>query len=172
MTQWKVTVDGKEFNLVKDDGKFQVDGNPAEADAVRIRGNELHIIRDGKSYTAEVIEFFPKEKKLTLKVNGNEYVVDIKDKLDILLQQMGMTKRAAAALGNLAAPMPGKVLRVDVTEGQPLKKGEPVLILEAMKMENTIKSPGNGTVKRVLVKQGDAVEKGTVMVEMADALIR
>ena len=63
--------------------------------------------------------------------------------------------------------MPGKVLRVDVQEGQELKKSDSVLILEAMKMENAIKSPGNGVVKKILVKQGDAVEKGMVMVEMA-----
>ena len=62
--------------------------------------------------------------------------------------------------------MPGLVLSVEARIGQEVKKGDAVLILEAMKMENVIKSPGEGVIKKILVKQGQAVEKGLVLVEL------
>ena len=166
MPHWKVTVNGKEYDVANDNGKLSLGGSAVELDVASIRANEFHVIRDNKTYTVEIIEQIPAEKKLIIKVNGNEYAVSVKDKLDLLLQQMGMTKQASQSVGNIKAPMPGKVLRIDAQEGQQLKKGDAVLILEAMKMENAIKSPGDGKVKKILVKQGDAVEKGTVMVEM------
>lgn len=166
MQHWKVTVNGKEYDVANDNGKLSLNGNALKLDVARIRSNEFHVIRENKSYTVEIIEQIPGGKKLTIKVNGNDYAVSVKDKLDLLLQQMGMTKQASQSVGNIKAPMPGKVLRVDAQEGQQLKKGDAVLILEAMKMENAIKSPGEGRVKKILVRQGDAVEKGTVMVEM------
>jgi len=166
MQLWKVIINGKEYAIENDNGKFTLNGKAVELDIARIRANEFHVLHENKSFNVEVVDQSPAEKKLTIKVNGNEYAVTVKDKLDLLLQQMGMTKQAALTVGNIKAPMPGKVLRVDVQEGQQLKKGDAVLILEAMKMENTIKSPCDGTVKKILVKQGDAVEKGTVLVEM------
>lgn len=166
MALWKVTVNGKEYDIEKQDGKFLLNGKPLELDIARIRSKEFHVLRDNKSYNVEVVEQQTGEKKLTIKVNGNEYAVELKDKFDLLLQQMGMTKQASNSVGNIKAPMPGKVLRVDAKEGVEIKKGDAVLILEAMKMENAIKSPGDGKVKKILVKQGDAVEKGMVMVEM------
>lgn len=166
MPLWKATVNGKEYAIENDNGKFTLNENAVEVDIAHIRAKTFHIIRENKTYNVEVVEQLPGEKKLTIKVNGNEYVVELKDKFDLLLQQMGMTKQASLSVGNIKAPMPGKVLRVDAQEGQQLKKGDSVLILEAMKMENAIKSPGDGKVKKILVKQGDAVEKGTVMIEM------
>lgn len=166
MANWKVMVNGKEYDIVTDNENFIVNGKPVELAIAKIREREFHVLRDNLSYNAEVTEFNKAEKRLTVKVNGNEYEVTLKDKFDLLLQQMGMTKSAAQAVGELKAPMPGKVLRVDVNEGQEMKKGDSVLILEAMKMENAIKSPGDGKVKKIYVKQGDAVEKGMVMVEL------
>lgn len=166
MPHWKVTVNGKEYDVANDNRQLLLNGNAVELNIAHIRSSEFHVIRDNKTYTVEIIEQIPGEKKLTIKVNGNEYVVAVKDKLDLLLQQMGMSRQAAQSVGSIKAPMPGKVLRVDVQEGQQLKKGDAILILEAMKMENAIKSPGEGKVKKILVKQGDAVEKGAVLVDV------
>ena len=63
--------------------------------------------------------------------------------------------------------MPGLILKVLVTEGQEIKKGDPVLILEAMKMENVFKAPGDAIVKTIKYKAGEAVEKGAILVELA-----
>jgi biotin carboxyl carrier protein len=65
------------------------------------------------------------------------------------------------------APMPGMVLRVEVVPGQEVQEGDPLLVLEAMKMENNLKSPASGTIKSVHVEAGKAVEKGAVLVVFA-----
>lgn len=70
----------------------------------------------------------------------------------------------AAGSTSVEAPMPGKVLAVKAAVGQAVKYGDPVIIMEAMKMETEIVAPADGTISQILVKAGDAVETGTVMV--------
>jgi acetyl/propionyl-CoA carboxylase alpha subunit len=72
----------------------------------------------------------------------------------------------AAADGSLHAPMPGTVLRVDVREGQEVAAGEPLVVLEAMKMELAVSAPADGTVTAVLVAAGDLVARGQALVEL------
>jgi len=76
-----------------------------------------------------------------------------------------MTNGAAAKINNIKAPMPGLVIDLKVTTGDTVKAGDPLLILEAMKMENILKSPGDGTIKNVKIKKGESVEKGQVLIE-------
>lgn len=166
MSHWKATVNSKEYDISFDSGSFTLNGKPQAVEIAEIRKNEFSVLASSRSYHAEVVEFHRSEKRVVVQVNGNEYAVELKDKFDLLLQQMGMHKRAVHSAGSLQAPMPGKVLRVDVKQGQQVKKGESILILEAMKMENAIRAPGDGIVKRIHVKAGDAVEKGCVLVEM------
>ena len=77
------------------------------------------------------------------------------------------TDSGAEAL-ELVAPMPGKVLSVEIGEGQEVGEGDPLLVLEAMKMENVLKSPRSGKVKGISAVAGTAVEKGAVLVTFAD----
>lgn len=166
MAHWKAYVHGKEFDITIDNGSYLLNGKPLQLDVAEVRQGEFSVIKDSASYTVEVVNLNREEKKCLVKVNDNEYEIELKGRMDLLLLQMGMNKQASHASGSLKAPMPGKVLRVDVKEGQPVRKGDPVLILEAMKMENAIKASGEATVKTIRVKAGDAVEKGQVMVEM------
>jgi biotin carboxyl carrier protein len=76
-----------------------------------------------------------------------------------------MEASSTAKIRNVKAPMPGLVLRIEVQPGQEVEKDTPLLILEAMKMENVIKSPGSGRVKSIPVQQGIAVEKSAVLIE-------
>ena len=69
-------------------------------------------------------------------------------------------------MGEIHAPMPGLVLEINVSEGQEVEKGDPLLILEAMKMENVIKAPGNGIIKKIHVEKGNPVEKNELLVEL------
>ena len=104
-------------------------------------------------------------KKLKVKSNGKIYGIEIKDELDQLIESMGMELEDAGAETDVVAPMPGLVLEVSVSEGDEVKKGDPLLILEAMKMENVIKSPGDATISKVNVQPKDTVEKGFVLIE-------
>jgi pyruvate carboxylase subunit B len=100
---------------------------------------------------------------------GRTWPVEIVDERTRSLRQMVGTKKpvGAGGAGAVRAPMPGLVLRLEVEEGQTVLAGDGLLVLEAMKMENEIRSSEAGVVKRILVRAGQAVEKGAVLVELA-----
>ncbi|MBI3511745.1 MAG: biotin/lipoyl-binding protein [Bacteroidetes bacterium] len=128
------------------------------------KSNRFHVLRDHKSYEVEIVKADVAAKTLTVKVNGHSYSLNIKDKYDELLHSLGMDKLHSAKVNELKAPMPGLVLDVVVNEGQLVKKGDALVVLEAMKMENILKSPADVTVKKISVKKGTAVEKNQVLV--------
>jgi biotin carboxyl carrier protein len=85
----------------------------------------------------------------------------------MLLEQMGMSAASLTKINNIKAPMPGLILSLSVQPGDAVHKGDTVLILEAMKMENVIKSPADGTIKTVRIIRGQTVEKNQVLVEFS-----
>jgi biotin carboxyl carrier protein len=104
---------------------------------------------------------------MSILVNGVKQEVNIKDKYDNLLSELGMDKMLSTKANIVKAPMPGLVLRIIAKEGDAVKKGDAILVLEAMKMENVIKADGEGIIKRICVSEKQAVEKNTVLVELA-----
>jgi Acetyl/propionyl-CoA carboxylase, alpha subunit len=98
-------------------------------------------------------------------VNGRHYPVILKDKFDVLLEKMGMNSNAGAKVNHVRAPMPGLIISLKVKNGDEVKTGDTLLILEAMKMENIIKAPGDAIVKSVKVSMGQGVEKNQVLIE-------
>jgi biotin carboxyl carrier protein len=90
--------------------------------------------------------------------------VKVKDRFDLLLQSMGMDALATKKVNELKAPMPGLVLDVRVKVGDVIKKGEPLVVLEAMKMENVLKSVADVTIKKIAIEKGNAVEKNQVLI--------
>ena len=92
----------------------------------------------------------------------NQTLLDDKGMV-MLMEQMGISASAASKHEQLKAPMPGKVLEIKVSVGQEVKQGEPLLILEAMKMENVLKASHDVTVAEINIKQGDTVDKGQVL---------
>ncbi len=157
--------DKHEFTINKDNGNLQLNGQPVDWDVEVTGQHTFSIMWNQEHYDAEVQSFDKKAKKVRVKVNNNIYEMDVKDEFDLLLEKMGMHQGAGAKLNELKSPMPGLVLDVMVTSGQEVKKGDPLLILEAMKMENVLKSPGEGVVKEVAVTSGDAVEKNALLIE-------
>jgi biotin carboxyl carrier protein len=99
-------------------------------------------------------------------VNGNIFEVQLRDQYDELLQALGMDEVAGKKTGDLKAPMPGLVVSVAVTEGDEVKKGDTLVVLEAMKMENSLKAAGNAMVKKILVHKGMTVEKNQVLIQL------
>ncbi len=143
---------------------FDLDENAAsDLDIVEIHQGGFHILKDSISYNAEVVKADYEEKAFTIKVNGQLYEVKVQDKFDLLLQQLGMSNAGSKQVKELKAPMPGLILDIKVTEGQAVQKGDPLIILEAMKMENIIKAPADGTVKQIKARKGDSVEKNQVL---------
>ncbi|MBK8364577.1 MAG: biotin/lipoyl-binding protein [Bacteroidetes bacterium] len=160
----KVTVADKSFNVESENGSFSIDNKAFNADVLEFREGKFHILQDNRSYTAEIISFDKDEKSFEIKVNSNIYIVKVQDRFDQLLKQMGIDATAGKKVNDIKAPMPGMVLQVMVESGQQIKKGDAIVVLEAMKMENILKSPSDGVVKTVKVIKGDKVEKNQVMV--------
>jgi len=84
--------------------------------------------------------------------------------MDLLLEKMGIANLETVQVNDLKAPMPGLILDILVTPGQTVKKGDQLLILEAMKMENVLKAPGDGVVASIEVEKGKSVEKGQILI--------
>jgi biotin carboxyl carrier protein len=164
---YQIKVNGKEARDVAADAEgVVIDGKKTDWDMRRLPDGTYHILAEGKSYHAILEHLDPDQKRMTLRINNNTYQLDIREPIDLLLQKMGLNVAADRKAEPIKAPMPGLVLKVLVAEGQNLKKGDPVLILEAMKMENVFKAPADAMVKAVKIKEGQAVEKGMVLIEL------
>lgn len=114
-----------------------------KVDNISVNGNEVHF-----------------------SVNGTFLTANVKDEDDLLLEMLGFTSNNKSSAGTLAAPMPGKVLELLVSENDEVEAGQPVLILEAMKMENELKAPAAGIVEKILVSENDNVEKKQPLLEI------
>ena len=163
---FRATVDEQDtFEITFSDNQPVLNGELMGWNLVRLNDRQFHILHKDRSFSAEVLSVDASEKTVSLKINQSVHVVRLKDRFDLLLEQMGMESGGKSKVNDIKAPMPGLILSVSVRTGDPVRKGDSVLILEAMKMENVIKAPGDGTVRVVRVNQGDRVEKNQVLVE-------
>ena len=164
MYQFKVN-DKYSFETEKTGNRLSINKQSANADIKLISAGIYHIIEANQSYNIDVVNFNRIDKTAEIKVNNNTYVIKAKDQFDILLDKLGLSSLSSLKVSEIKAPMPGMVLKVFVTEGQEVKKGDNLFVLEAMKMENIIKSPGDVTIKSIKIKPGDKVEKGQIMIQ-------
>ncbi len=146
---------------------FSIDKKEAAvADLIQKSPTEFNIIKDHRSVNATLLNSDATGKKLTIDVDGEIYNVEIKDELDQMLDVMGFGIATTKQIKEVKAPMPGMVLEIVVSDGQEVNEGEKILILGAMKMENSILVQADAKIKRVAVSVGQAVEKGQVLVEL------
>lgn len=106
-------------------------------------------------------------KEITFSLNGTFLTASVKDGQDLLLEKLGFKSELEASIGDLKAPMPGKILDILVNEGTEVALGDPVMILEAMKMENELKAPADGILETLHVEKGDNVEKNQLLLEIS-----
>jgi len=158
----QATVNGKSTHTI-DRGK--IDGVEYEWDILTLDDHGFHILKDNQSYRATVVNINHEEKTMLININGNDYEISIKDKYDLLLQQMGISSKSSATINNFKAPMPGLIREIITSAGAEVSRGDILLILEAMKMENALKSPRDGKIKKINITVGNAVEKGQILLE-------
>jgi len=161
-----IKVNEQEFIFDLISGNAILDGKPVNAYTVKLAPNKYHVIINHKSYNIELLEKSENGKTMRILVNGIKQEIAIKDKYDALLSQLGMDKLMTTKNNNIKAPMPGLVLRIMAKVGDQVKKGDALLVLEAMKMENIIKADGEGIVKRIAVEPKQVVEKNTLLIEL------
>ncbi|MEM7107319.1 MAG: biotin/lipoyl-containing protein [Bacteroidota bacterium] len=158
-------IEDREYSITFDQKGITLNDAPFAWDLKKLDETSYHIIKEGRSYNVQVESWDRHEKTAQLKINGKPVIVAVKDKLDLLLAELGMDKLSSSQINDVKAPMPGLILSLSVEEGQEVKKGDPLLILEAMKMENVIKSPSDGVIKLIKASQGDSVEKNQVLIQ-------
>lgn len=134
-------------------------------DAVKMDHSKFHVLKNHKPYTAEIIAADFISKKYTVKVNNKIYEVAIEGSLALLIKGLGIERGRNKVVNDIKAPMPGLVLEINVEVGQIVKKNDLLLILEAMKMENSFLSPRDGVIKSIVVTKGVAVDKGQLLIE-------
>jgi biotin carboxyl carrier protein len=162
---YSVNIKNSVFQVEKSKEKILVDGEIMDWDLSQISERHFNVVFKGQSINLEIVSLNPESKAVQLKLNNKPCEIQIKDKYDLLLEKLGMNNILQQAAKDIKAPMPGLIFDIKVKIGDEVKKGDPVLILEAMKMENILKSPADGVVKTIKIKKGDSVEKNQVLIQ-------
>jgi len=121
---------------------------------------------DKQIHTVEEVSVNRELHQVSFRMNGKDFTVSILDEVDILAENLGFSKVDQADNNLVKAPMPGLVLDILVEEGSKVEEGEPLLILEAMKMENVIKSPVSGMIKSIEIEKSSSVDKHQLLIEL------
>lgn len=157
-THFQLKVNGElEFSVSADDIH--------SLDALQTSESKYHILHQNTSYNAEITGSDFSNKLYKVKVNNNDYTINIYNDLDSLIKELGFEIGTSKKIDKINAPMPGLILEISVNVGDEVKENDPLLILEAMKMENMINSPRDGIIKSISAKKGDAVDKNQLLVE-------
>jgi len=148
------------LELKKTDAGWEcrLDGRAIHVDAIIPRRDVLSLIIDGRSYEIK------REQTATgpyLWIGGTRFAVELRDPRSLRSRQKTVGNEKGTV--KIAAPMPGRVVRVLITENHEVKAGQGLLVVEAMKMQNEIKSPKKGIVKKILVSPGAAVNPGDIL---------
>ncbi|WP_062057579.1 acetyl-CoA carboxylase biotin carboxyl carrier protein subunit [Aquimarina longa] len=134
-------------------------------DIVTNSDSNYHLIQNNTSYHTEILRSDFNSRNYEVKINNNTYQIEVANQLDLKIAAMGFSIGGSKQVHAIKAPMPGLLLDIQVTIGQEVKEDDPLLILEAMKMENNILSPRDGVIKSIAANTGDAVDKGQLLIE-------
>jgi len=133
-------------------------------DALQTSELKYHVLKESRPFDVEVISNSFHDRTYLIKVKNETYEVVLKNELDQQIAEMGFSLGSAKNISNIIAPMPGLILDINVKEGEKVSEDSPLLILEAMKMENIITSPREGVIKSITVKKGDTVDKKQLLI--------
>ncbi|WP_421763158.1 acetyl-CoA carboxylase biotin carboxyl carrier protein subunit [Ekhidna sp.] len=150
------------INLEKKKDEIYLNDQLFDGEIVRISNSSFKVFKANKIYRVDVVESEGKEMKL--KINDQLVEVSVTDHIDQILDKLGMNMAASTIVKDIKAPMPGSILNILVSEGDEVQQGDKLLVLEAMKMENVIKAPGEGKVSKVHIREKGNVEKNQVLI--------
>jgi len=152
------TIEGKQFLIeIIDEKHINVDGKVYQVDFESVSGQPVYsLIVDGKSHEGYAAQG---EDHWQVLLRGRLYPITVEDEREKRLRRAAGGGVAETGEYHLRAPMPGLIVTIPVEEGQAVKRGQVLLILESMKMQNELKAPRDGTVGRLRVKAGETVEQ-------------
>ncbi len=163
--KYYVRVNGEDFDIVvADEHRVTVNGQPVQVDMVRVSGQSVYsLLVDHRSYEVAVEEV-PGGYRIL--VAGEQYDITVQDERQRRLMAGRAQPSPVGGTITVRAPIPGLVVRVHVSEGETVRQGAPLLILQAMKMDNEIRAPRDGTVTRVHVRAGQSVEQDEPLITL------
>ena len=152
------TIEDRQFTVeIIDEKHVSVDGKVYEIDFESVSGQPVYsLIVDGRSHEAYI---YQGEEDWQVLLRGRLYTVTAEDEREMRLRAAAGGRVSETGEFHLRAPMPGLVVTIPVSEGQEVKKGQVILILESMKMQNELKAPRDGTIGRIRVRPGESVEQ-------------
>lgn len=153
-----------EVSLNDDQSAATVNGRDLPYEIIRQKSGRILFRTGTKLYKIDNISI--ENRSVAFSINGQYVETSVKDEQELLLEKLGFDTIGVASAGQLDAPMPGKILDLLVAEGDEVEEGQPVIILEAMKMENELKAPATGKVVALDVSQNDNVEKNQSLLEI------
>jgi biotin carboxyl carrier protein len=145
------------------DGKFNLLNEGVEM----LEPGRFLLRKDDKVYEIFLLNESEDGKELELQINQQYFKVNIQNELDQLLNTLGFKSNDIKKVKELKSPMPGKIVAVLVTEGDEVKPGQPLLILEAMKMENALQAISEGRVEKIMAEKGVSVNKNDILIKFA-----
>jgi len=158
---YDIAIDGKHYrlHLNRADGRWSclVDGREVEVDAVLARRDVLSLRIGNQAYEVKCERV---AGDMHLWVGSARFAAEVRDPRSLRGRVRAVDEHGPK---KLTAPMPGKIVRVLVSQGAEVEAGAGVLVVEAMKMQNEIKSPKKGTIQKILVSEGAAVNVGDVL---------
>jgi biotin carboxyl carrier protein len=128
-------------------------------------GDRWKVQLDGKAYDAVLKSADIETKQFLINVSGYDFQVKLSEPIDKLMDRMGLLTQAKHIAKEVKSPMPGLIGTVYVSVGQSIVAGDKLLSLEAMKMENILKSANDGVIKKINAVTGQAVEKNAILIE-------
>lgn len=153
-----------ELNIEPKESRFYIDDSTQNYSFHR-QSNGRYLLRiENALYKIDNVSFEKQSVEFTL--NGKWCSVEVRDEQDLLMDEMGFKSAADIGEGQLKAPMPGKILEIMVQEGDEVELGDPVAILEAMKMENELKAPVAGVITSISAAKNDSLEKNALILEI------
>jgi biotin carboxyl carrier protein len=164
--RYLTTVGEREYLVeIVDDRHIMVDGVPYTVDFDAVTDQPVFsLLVDGRSIEAYV---YPAEEAWQVVIQGRSYPASVIDEREKRLRSASRTSVSESIEYHLKAPMPGLVVALPVVEGLKVKKGDVLVILESMKMQNELRSPRSGTVARIRVKAGDSVEQHQTLLNVS-----
>jgi biotin carboxyl carrier protein len=164
--RYLVTIAERVFEVDLGPEGARVDGRPVMVSLEHAAGSPVRgLILDDRTY--RVVADRNRQGGWKLHLRGGVVEADVVDERTQAIRDMAGSGAGAAGPQPIVAPMPGMVVRIEVSEGDVVQPGQGVAIVEAMKMENELRASGAGVVTRVHVREGDAVEKDQVLVDLA-----
>jgi biotin carboxyl carrier protein len=162
MSEYIVSVNDKKIKLFSTaDSKISADTKEYTFDFVHLKDSKYLLKLNNKFFeiTAEMRD----DGSYSLLIDGKTFETSIQSALQEKAEELLHQKAAVQQKTGVKAPMPGMILKIKKNINEKISRGETVLILEAMKMENDLRAPHSGVIKEIFVKEGSAIDKGTVL---------